>query len=117
MTTPFVNSPRTTPLVSTDGEPGFDEPWQAQVLGIVDGLVKNDIFSATEWSDTLGSKLVEADKNGEPDTSDTYYRCVIATLESLLESRKIVTAVDVQNMEQGWRQAYLNTPHGKPVNL
>jgi hypothetical protein len=33
------------PLAAVDGEPAFDEAWQAQVLAIADSLVQNGMFS------------------------------------------------------------------------
>ena len=38
------------PLAAVDGEPAFDEAWQAQVLAIADTLVQSGLYSASEWS-------------------------------------------------------------------
>jgi hypothetical protein len=47
-------------LAAVDGEPAFDEAWQAQVLAIADSLVQNGMFSAGAWSEALGARSQRA---------------------------------------------------------
>jgi len=79
------------PLASVDGEPAFDEPWQAEVLAIADTLVQNGMFSASAWSNALGKALNQAQTSGASD--------------AMIGKR------------EDWERAYLSTPHGQPVNL
>lgn len=105
------------PLARTDGNPVFDEPWQAQALAMADNLIKQKIFGASEWSEHLGNLLRQAEENQQPDNSDTYYRCVIVAIENMLSERDCISKSEMKHREQAWRQAYLNTPHGMPVKL
>ena len=60
---------RPKPLAGVDGEPVFTDPWQAQALALADTLVKNGMFSATEWSEALGQSLRDAQAEGGKTTS------------------------------------------------
>ena len=105
------------PLARRDGEPVFDEPWQAQVLGLAFHLIEQEVFSASQWSDALGAELKSAQARGEPDDAPTYYRSALAALESLLAAEGRIAADNLDERVETWRQAYLNTPHGQPVEL
>ena len=72
------------PLVAVDGEPAFDEAWQAQVLAIADTLVQSGMFSAAAWSDALGAALEKAAADGAEDNQETYYQRALNALESLV---------------------------------
>ncbi len=105
------------PLKRMDGGPVFDEPWQAQALAIADTLVARGVFSASEWSDTLGAELKAAEKRGELDTPETYYSAVLRALEGLLDRTGTIDPDVMETRREAWRQAYLSTPHGRPVQL
>ena len=96
---------------------GFDEPWQAQALAMADLMVTAGHFSASEWSETLGACLREAEAEGLPDTLETYYVAVVAALERLSESRTGISADERVTRRAEWEAAYHRTPHGKPVLL
>ena len=105
------------PLAAADGEPSFDEPWQAQVLAIADTLVQNGMFSAGAWSDALGAALKKADADGAEDNQETYYRCALSALETLVADNSEIDRPAMTGKRRDWEQAYLSTPHGQPVNL
>jgi nitrile hydratase accessory protein len=105
------------PLARRDDEPVFDEPWQAQVLALAFNLIAQGVFSASQWSDALGAELKHAAASGEPDDPQTYYRSALAALESLLATDDRVVAERLSDRVETWRRAYLNTPHGQPVEL
>jgi len=105
------------PLVAVDGEPAFDEAWQAQVLAIADSLVQNGMFSAVAWSDALGAALEKAAIDGAVDNQETYYQCALDALESLVASNSEIDLQAMVGKRDDWEQAYLSTPHGQPVNL
>lgn len=105
------------PLAGVDGDPVFDEAWQAQALAIADTLVRNGLFSAVEWSQKLGEKLAAAEAEAQPDNQETYYRCVLQAVESLIESHSDIDRAAMQRQRDEWEQAYLATPHGAPVLL
>lgn len=105
------------PRETADGEPVFDDAWQAQVLALAYGLADRGVFSSAEWSDTLGAELRKADAAGKPDDQHTYYAAALAALESLLESQEAIPEDLLDARVEEWRRAYLNTPHGAPVEL
>ena len=104
-------------LKRLDGDPVFDEPWQAQVLAMADRLASSGVFTPTQWSATLGDELVRADKSGQPDTPMTYYEAALKALERLLEEGGQVTPEARSERRMAWQEAYRTTPHGQPVEL
>ena len=68
------------PLKRKDGEPVFDEPWQAQVLAMADVLVQRGAFTPVEWSDTLGEELRRAERAHSPDEATTHYQAALGAL-------------------------------------
>jgi nitrile hydratase accessory protein len=105
------------PLARRDGEPVFDEPWQAQALATAFALVENGLFSRPAWSEALGAELRRAEEAGAPDTAETYYRAVVAAIERLVAECGAASAESLTERRKAWRQAYLDTPHGQPVIL
>lgn len=105
------------PLARRDGEPAFDEPWQAQVLALAFHLIERGAFDGGEWSRALGAALDDAQARGEPDDAGTYYRAVLAALESLLADAGCIDSGALDTRSEAWRRAYVNTPHGEPVEL
>ncbi len=112
-----MTRPEIKPFKRMDGEPVFDEPWQAQVLAMVDTLIANGTIEATTWSDTLGSELKKAQLSGASDDITTYYKVVLQALEQLLDQNTDISGSDVSNKRDAWEQAYQATPHGQPVKL
>ncbi len=105
------------PLARRDGEPLFDKPWQAQALAAADVLAERGLFTRAAWSAALGAELKRAEGAGKPDTAATYYAAVLATLERLVVEADAASADSLAECREAWRQAYLTTPHGQPVNL
>ena len=105
------------PLARRDGEPAFNEPWQAQVLALAYALSKVGVFTPVQWSDVLGRELRHAARRGDPDNQTTYYAAALAALEGLIAADGRVTPDGLSSRIEQWRCAYLKTPHGKPVEL
>jgi nitrile hydratase accessory protein len=105
------------PLARHDDEPVFDEPWQAQALGLAFVLAERGIYSPAEWSNTLGAMHRKLLDGGADDTPQTYYDAVVQALERLIGETDSFTGAMIEDRVSDWRRAYLNTPHGKPVNL
>ncbi len=105
------------PLKRKDGEPVFDEPWQAQVLAMADSLTRQGAFTPREWSETLGAELRRAARDGAADDAETYYRAALRALERLLDGAGAVAIDAVTERRDAWERAYLTTPHGHPVRL
>jgi nitrile hydratase accessory protein len=105
------------PLARADSEAVFDEAWQAQALGLADCLVQAGVISASQWAEALGEALRAAARAQAPDDMGTYYNAVISALETLLQRSGIVGAREAAARKAQWERAYLNTPHGQPVEL
>jgi len=95
----------------------FDEAWQAQVMALAFSLMDRGVFTNARWSDALAAELKAASARHEPDSPTTYYRCAQAALETLLAGDGQVPQQDLAERTDAWRRAYLNTPHGQPVEL
>ncbi len=98
-------------------EPSFNEPWEAQVFSLVTALVDQGAISSEEWSQALGAQITAAQQKGDPDLGDTYYQHWLAALEQLLAEKEIALESELQELFTAWRDAYLSTPHGQPVEL
>lgn len=105
------------PLRRKDGDPVFDEPWQAQAMAMADSLVKRGTLSASDWGAKLGAELRSAADAGAPDNAETYYLAVLAALEHLLDETGAAAGQEVEARREEWERAYLATPHGRPVEL
>ena len=105
------------PLRRKDGDPTFEEAWQAQSLAIADTLVSAGVVTATRWAEALGSELKSAARAGAADDADTYYLAVLGAVEKLLRQIEIIGRDELDARVEAWRQAYLSTPHGEPVEL
>lgn len=97
--------------------PEFDEPWQAQALGLADTMVQGGRFTAVEWAEALSAALKEAEALKEPDTLNTYYTAVLVALERLCEARAGISGEDRALRRAAWEAAYRRTPHGQAVEL
>lgn len=102
---------------SAEEEPVFGEPWEAQVFSLVAALVDGGTISSAEWSQALGAAIREAQQEGDPDTGDTYYQHWLRALENLLQTKNLALNEELHALVQAWREAYLATPHGQPVEL
>jgi len=105
------------PLQRKDGDPTFDEAWQAQSLAIADALVDAGMVTAMGWAEALGFELQSAARAGAADNADTYYLAVLGAVEKLLRQIEVIGRDELDARVEAWRQAYLSTPHGKPVEL
>ncbi|MDX1540908.1 MAG: hypothetical protein R3349_05840, partial [Geminicoccaceae bacterium] len=51
------------------------------------------------------------------DPRQHYYRAVLNALERLMAERGEVSSEGLGERVEAWRRAYLQTPHGQPVEL
>lgn len=105
------------PVAKPEQAPVFDEAWHAQVLALADSLAQSGLFTPTEWSDVLGEELRIAADSGAPDDHRTYYSAALRALERLVAATGSVPPPVLAERVEAWRKAYLNTPHGRPVEL
>jgi hypothetical protein len=68
---------------------------------------------AGEFEDAKTSERMEE----KEDRHDSYYQHWLAALENLAIAKGLSGAGDLAQRVQAWREAYLATPHGQPVEL
>lgn len=115
MNAPEADGP--APLKRADDQPVFDEPWQAQALGLAFSLSERGVFSPADWSSALGKAHRELIAQGSPDIAATYYEAVAVALQRLVSDVETLSGDMIEERTDAWRRAYLNTPHGAPVEL
>jgi nitrile hydratase accessory protein len=99
------------------GGPVFAEPWQAQAFALAVKLSEQGHFTWTEWAATLADELKAADDRGEPDDGTHYYEYWLTALERLVVAKGLTNPEAMRERKEAWREAYLRTPHGRPVEL
>ncbi len=106
------------PGLETDADgPVFREPWEAQAFALAVKLHEAGLFTWEEWATALSTEITAAQAAGDPDLGTTYYRHWQRALERLVVGKGAAVAADLEERVETWRKAYLNTPHGQPVDL
>ena len=83
----------------------FQNPWHGQVFAITVQLSENGHFSWTEFVEIFGDSLKEA-------------RLKLSDLNGNDDIFKKLANIDILSSLKGdWTNAYLSTPHGKPVKI
>jgi len=101
----------------SDQVPVFAEPWEAQAFALVLRLSEQGLFQWSEWAAALAAQISQARESGDQDLGDTYYHYWLAALEELLLEKSVLDSEAVKSRVEQWRRAYLNTPHGQPIEL
>ena len=106
------------PSVPRDEQgPVFREPWEAQAFAMALALQKRGLFTWSEWAAALGEEIKRAQRAGDPDTGETYYRHWLATLERLVSEKGVATEETLGRYRDAWGRAADRTPHGTPIEL
>ena len=103
-------------------EKAFDAPWHAEVFALAVHLNEGGYFDWPEWAGRFGenraaAKTVKIGVGEGLDGSDDYYQIWLQTLIELMQEKGLVDAKMLASIKAQWREAYLTTPHGKPVHL
>ena len=104
-------------LPRDEGGPVFAEPWQAQAFALAVKLSEAGHFTWKEWAAALAAELKAAADRGEPDDGSYYYEHWLATLERLVTAKGLTDSVALLARKEAWADAYVHTPHGKPIDL
>jgi nitrile hydratase accessory protein len=109
---------RSVPGIPCDAEgPVFREPWEAQAFAMVVALQERAVFGWDEWAALLGEEIEAAQRAGDPDTGDTYYRHWLAALERMVGRKGIADPATLSRYHDAWDRAADRTPHGEPIEL
>ncbi len=98
-------------------EPVFEQPWHAQVFALTVALNEAGRFDWPDWAARFSDTLARHGLARELDGGDDYFQAWLETLESLLAEWGDAAPDDVSMLRTAWEDAYLTTPHGKPVRL
>lgn len=102
---------------SDSGGPVFNAPWEAQAFSLVLALHEQGLFTWEEWASQLSGAIREAQMSGDVDLGSTYYRHWLQALEKLVTLKGLSDFQEIEERTAKWRWTYLNTPHGKPIEL
>lgn len=106
------------PGIGADADgPVFREPWEAQAFALTVKLHEAGLFTWDEWAAALSAEIASAQSSGDPDLGNTYYSHWQHALERLVVEKGATLSNELEGRVESWRQAYLNTPHGQPIEL
>jgi nitrile hydratase accessory protein len=98
-------------------DPVFREPWEAQAFAMTLLLEARGAFSRAEWAQALGEEIRQAQRAGDPDSGDTYYRHWLAALERMVTAKGIATPAALREARHARSRAAARTPPGMPVTV
>jgi nitrile hydratase accessory protein len=104
-------------LSLADEDFSFEEPWQARAFAMRMALQEAGLFTAAEWSSTLGSEIARAQLAGDPDDGSTHYEHWLCALERLVAVKGAITPELLESRRASWDRAARATPHGQPITL
>lgn len=95
----------------------FAEPWQAEAFACTLQLSRQGLFSWAEWVAVFSAEIKAAPVRPGESHNEAYYRQWLTALERIVGQKGATTPAEIDARQEAWRQAYLNTPHGRPVEL
>jgi nitrile hydratase accessory protein len=104
-------------IPSNSEGPVFREPWEAQAFAMALALHERGMFSWSEWAAILADEIRRAQRNGDPDTGETYYRHWVAALERIISEKGVTDPVSLARTRDAWGRAADRTPHGVAIEL
>ena len=104
-------------LPRDDDGPVFSQPWEAKAFALAVRLSAAGYFTWPEWVKIFSREIKAAQGQGDPDLGNTYYQHWLNALERICTAKGLVGSQDMQRRKTAWRRAYLNTPHGQPIEL
>jgi nitrile hydratase accessory protein len=104
-------------LPRDEAGPVFREPWEAHAFALAVSLSEAGRFTWPEWTAALTESIQAAQTQGDADLGNTYYQHWLGALEQLCARKGLVAPAVREQRREEWRRAYLNTPHGQPIEL
>ena len=97
--------------------PAFAEPWMAHAFACAVQLSRQGLFTWSEWVETFSTEIKAHPAQPGETSNAAYYRQWLAALETIVGLKGAASTAEITERQATWRQAYLNTPHGQPVEL
>ena len=113
---PFNSAAPDALLRELDG-PAFAEPWMAQAFACAVHLSRQGLFTWNEWVDVFSAEIKAHPQHPGEAANAAYYRQWLAALETIVGQKGAASKAEISERQETWRKAYLNTPHGQPVEL
>jgi nitrile hydratase accessory protein len=113
-TTPAADPPGLAALPAERDHLVFQEPWQASAFALAVHLSERGALAWTEWSAALAQEIRAAE---DPAELDGYFRQWLRALERICVEKGMLDPAEIRRRQEEWRRAYLETPHGEPVEL
>jgi len=104
-------------MIKEAGYRPFNEPWHAQIFAITVHLNEQGHFDWNDWSKVFSIALSSKDSENLIINDDDYYLIWLKTLEKFLGETGKIQSDEIMQYFRDWQAAFLNTPHGQPVNL
>ena len=101
----------------TPPEPAFAEPWHAQLFALTVHLNETGRFAWPDWAARFGATLARHGLSRDLDGGNDYFAAWLETLETLLAEDGSALPDEAARVKNAWEAAYLNTPHGQPVEI
>lgn len=98
-------------------EPEFAAPWQAEAFACAVALSRRGLFTWAQWVDVFSAEVRAHPVQPNEAHDDAYHRQWLAALERIVRLKGGLSASELAERVERWRQAYLRTPHGEPVEL
>jgi nitrile hydratase accessory protein len=114
MTMPKDRSYELLALPAERDGPVFEGPWQAAAFALAVHLSERGAVPWSEWSAALGREIRAGADAAEV---DDYFKDWLRALERVCAEKGMVDAAEIDSRHEAWRRAYLDTPHGEPVEL
>lgn len=110
--------PDLMPAIPRDADgPVFREPWEAQSFAMAVALYERGIFTWPQWAAILADEIQLAQRDGDPDTGETYYRHWQCALERIVAETGLTDRDALARYRDAWSCAAGRTPHGAPIEL
>jgi nitrile hydratase accessory protein len=104
-------------LPRNEDAPVFREPWEAHAFALAVQLQERGLFTSDEWAQALGNEIAAAQRAGDPDSGETYYRHWLRALERLIVAKGAASESGLKETKEAWDRAAKATPHGQPIVL
>jgi len=110
-------TPQLSDLTGHEAGAVFLEPWHAEAFSLAVALNRQGAFSWSEWTELFAVTLREVPAESGENVEAAYYRRWLLALESLVARKGLASVAEMAQRKEEWRNAYLHTPHGHPVEL
>jgi len=93
----------------------FEAPWHGQVFALAVSLSEAGYFTWPEWTALFSDSLADLRVDHALDGADDYYIAWVSALERMMRQKDIIQPAMLREMKALWTEAFMRTPHGKPV--